>query len=342
MNASFVAFDRGGGVYRSLIKVDGKVVKADVVDSNGGACRDLVAGGDPYDGFARAVPCELTASVSAVLDTAVVPNGSHQLSIEVEDAAGNRSVAFPPTTFRFSNGSGAGSGSSSGPSGPNGVNATDQARIVFEGTTKTRYRLRYGRAVTIGGRLLTPSGQPIQGATMDVIEQLSLQGEPARRVATVRTDERGGFSYLAPAGPSRVLNMAYTATLPASGASPAIDYDARQRVELMVGAGLRMKVTPRRARNLQTLRFKGSLLGAPLPPQGKLILIQAQVKRSGRVRWQTFLSAQTDSSGAFRGKYQLTRSRTATGYRFRAVAPRAGDYPYGTGASKVAKVRIVR
>ena len=240
---------------------------------------------------------------------------------------------FPPTTFRFSNGtSGSGSGSGSGSDQApaparvvrTGSTRPHQARIVFEGTTKSRYKLRYGRAVKVSGRLLTPSGQPIQGATMDVIEQ-PLPARRARAQSRDGPDRRPRWLLL-----SRARRALACPEHGLQGDPARVRLQSRDRlrrpstVELQVGAGVRMKVTPRRARNLQTLRFKGALLGRAAADRGQADPHPGPGQARGRVRWQTFLSAQTNGSGGFRGKYQLTRSRTATAYRFRAVAPRAG------------------
>ena len=250
-----------------------------------------------------------------------------------------------------SGGSGGGSGTGGGGAGvggsgagkvANGSNATKAALIVFRGKNTSRRKVRYGRSINVIGRLLTPSDQPIAGASLDVLEQVALRGEKARRVATVRTDRRGYFSYAAERGPSRIVEVAYRAVVPANGSSPTVDYDVRERVQVVVSAGVRLSVSPRTARNLQTLRFTGGLLGTPRPGLGKLVLVQAQVKRLRKVSWQTFLFLRTDAKGRFSGRYQLTRSRSATGYKFRAVAPGGEDYPYETGTSKVRKVKIVR
>jgi hypothetical protein len=341
--ARFTATDQGGGVYRTLMKVDGVVVDADIVDDNGGACRDLVPGGDPYDGFTRAVPCELTSSASPTLDTTRVPDGWHRLSLEIEDAAGNRNVIFPPTSFLFDNRTTSASAGGGAPGGPNGTNATSSARMTFEGRSAASRSVGFGKSINIVGRLMTPSGRAIEGAALDVLQQLRLAGAAARRVATVRTDSRGYFKYVVPVGPSRTFDVGYRAVLAPTGADRStIDYDVRQRVELSVAAGIRLKVAPRIARNLDTLRFSGHLLGAPYPRRGKVVLLQAQVTRLRKVSWQTFLTARADRKGGFKGRYQLTRSIGAKGYRFRAVVPRGEDYPYGTGASKPAGVKIAR
>ncbi|MGI8594489.1 MAG: hypothetical protein ACR2ML_09040 [Solirubrobacteraceae bacterium] len=337
LSARYTASDKGGGVYRTLMKIDGKIVDVDVIDSNGGSCRDALPGGSPYDGFTRALPCELTSAANPTLDTSVVPDGSHQLSLEIEDAAGNRNVLFAPTTFTFRNGTGPGGGA------PNGTNATKEARISFQARSATRRSVRFGRAINVIGRLRTPSGEAIEGASLDVLERVKLRGESARRVATVGTDRRGFFKYVATAGPSRNIDIGYKAVLPATlDGLPAVDYDAREQVVLEVSAGVRLAVRPRVARNLQRLRFVGRLLGRPLPRRGRVVLIQARVKRLRKVSWQTFLTLRTDRKGLFAGSYRLTRSVGATGYRFRAVVPRGEDYPYGTGASRVSKVKIVR
>ena len=58
---AFSATDRGGGVYRAAIQVDGATAATQSADLNGGACREP---------FTEPVPCRLTASGTIALDTA--------------------------------------------------------------------------------------------------------------------------------------------------------------------------------------------------------------------------------------------------------------------------------
>ncbi|MBB4662527.1 hypothetical protein [Conexibacter arvalis] len=71
------------------MSVDGEEVRREVVDSNGGACRDVEPGNDdPYE-FAAPQPCPVSASGSFGFDTRGLRDGEHRLKVEVEDVAGN-------------------------------------------------------------------------------------------------------------------------------------------------------------------------------------------------------------------------------------------------------------
>lgn len=93
---SFTASDRGMGLYRAFVNVDGQDVSATIVDPNDGRCAD--AGADettPYE-FVRRVPCKLSASGEVSLDTTTLADGEHTLRVQLEDAAGNRVTAAGP------------------------------------------------------------------------------------------------------------------------------------------------------------------------------------------------------------------------------------------------------
>lgn len=88
----FDAADAGGGVYRSMLTVDGVEVARGVVDGNGGRCGDVEPGNaDPYE-FAAPRPCPLEAGGEVAFDTRGLRDGSHVLALSVEDAAGNATV----------------------------------------------------------------------------------------------------------------------------------------------------------------------------------------------------------------------------------------------------------
>jgi hypothetical protein len=87
----FTAKDPGGpGVYLVTVAVDGRTVYAASPNDNGGAC--VAHGTDPATGavmFDNQQPCLATESVDAPVPTAGLPDGPHQLSASVTDAAGN-------------------------------------------------------------------------------------------------------------------------------------------------------------------------------------------------------------------------------------------------------------
>lgn len=86
---AFSAIDVGGGVYRSILSVDGVEVRRSVVQDNGGSCGDVEAGnGDAYE-FGTSQPCPSSARGEATFDTRGLRDGSHTVRLEIEDAAGN-------------------------------------------------------------------------------------------------------------------------------------------------------------------------------------------------------------------------------------------------------------
>lgn len=94
---TFHATDQGGGVYRAALAVDGDEVARRTVDGSSVTCADPVpANGDPYE-FGSPQPCPLATNGSIAFDTASLKDGRHQVTVTVEDAAGNADVAFDGT-----------------------------------------------------------------------------------------------------------------------------------------------------------------------------------------------------------------------------------------------------
>ena len=89
------ASDRGAGVYRLLVELNGREVIRAPIDGNAGQCADQVTGGSDYD-FTAPVPCKLDVDGSFELDTTQIPDGAYRARFAVEDAAGNERVALGP------------------------------------------------------------------------------------------------------------------------------------------------------------------------------------------------------------------------------------------------------
>jgi hypothetical protein len=98
LSIAFDPADRGSGVYRAMIDVDGDRLVSQVVDANGGQCADARPGDDdPYQ-FDAAVPCRLNpAATRLTLDTARLDDGEHDLRVLLEDAAGNATTVYAAT-----------------------------------------------------------------------------------------------------------------------------------------------------------------------------------------------------------------------------------------------------
>ena len=85
------------------------------------------------------------------------------------------------------------------------------------------------------------------------------------------------------------------------------------------------------------MRFRGRLIGQPIPRVGKLIDLQAFDAR----RWRTFLTTRANRKGRYRASYRFVRTAAPRTFRFRARARREARYPYALGTSRrSARVRV--
>jgi 5-hydroxyisourate hydrolase-like protein (transthyretin family) len=149
------------------------------------------------------------------------------------------------------------------------------------------------RAVRITGRLLNAAGQPIDGATLEVLQQVS--GSPTPTViAHARTGSNGTFAATAPGGPTRTIEVAYRAF------STDANYAARAAIQESVSAGVRLNVSPRRTSPEGTITLSGRVLG-PVPAQG--VVVELLVHYRGH--WEPFRDPRTDSRGRFHVAYQF-------------------------------------
>lgn len=156
LSVGFDAADLGGGLYRTVVKVDGKVAR--VAAMGGPPCADALASdADPYQ-FAVPVPCpRVVGGARAEVDVRTLSPGPHGVELAIEDAAGNETAVFGPTEFPRAN----------------GENASTKAtlRMWFaKGMRRlgTRATSRLGRRVVTRGILRNERGAGIQGARIDV------------------------------------------------------------------------------------------------------------------------------------------------------------------------------
>jgi hypothetical protein len=126
---AFSASDRGGGIYRAAIEVDGAAAVSQVVDDNGGRCREP---------FTAPVPCRLTASGSIALDTATLADGVHSVRLVVSDATGTNAVAYGPVEITTRN--------QAPGCDPAVTRATTPVTARFRGTRRPRLTRARGRA----------------------------------------------------------------------------------------------------------------------------------------------------------------------------------------------------
>jgi hypothetical protein len=212
----------------------------------------------------------------------------------------------------------------------NGENATADAKLTaHDAATEGRtVRTRYGRSVTIAGRILTPAGHPISGARLEVHEQEARAGAPSIKRGELLSAADGAFRYLLPPGSSRTVRIGYRARV------GDVTFARTTDVRVQVVAGVRFTLSRTTLRNGQTLRYSGRILG---PSTGHRF-VEVQV-RNGR-RWQIVCSVRTDARGAFGCAHRFRRTHSPVTYVFRARVRQQPGLPYEPGTSVARKARV--
>jgi hypothetical protein len=317
VSASFAAKDTGSGVHQAVIEVDGRPVVTAPIDENEGRCRKP---------FVHPVPCKTASTAGTIsLDTAILPDGPHNVRLLVQDATGTNEIPYGPVSITTRN-------SVPGRGTPNGTNATDGAilQVGWKGRRSRELRTRFGRRVTIGGRLRNPAGQPIVGATV-VLSKTDLRlGAREQTLTTVVTKADGSFGHSLGARPGMTIAVRYRAFAGDAG------YSADQGLTLRVRAGATLKAV-RTVRRGQRLRFSGRLLGGPIPRGGKLVVLQSRIGR----RWEDSKSVRTDRRGRFRSSVATNPVGGRGTVRVRIRVRREASYPYSTGYSRTRRVTLV-
>jgi hypothetical protein len=167
MRMSFDAADVGGGVYREIVKIDGKV--AGTVPLAPAPCADDFPSDADAHQFDVPVPCPASITgAQASLDVKSLPPGPHGVEIAVEDAAGNQTTVFGPIEFPKLN-VGSGNGGSAGEvTKAQALRGRLHMWFVKAPKRGRSYTSRYGTRVVTRGVLRTRSGKGIQGARIDV------------------------------------------------------------------------------------------------------------------------------------------------------------------------------
>lgn len=256
--------------------------------------------------FVQPRPCKLDAKVDLPVDLTRLSPGRHELSVRILDATGVNAAVY----------------------GPFNVEVEDATRLrcpqaANGGLTRKVHRtlVRFGGATWVTGRATGPAAK--LGTRVRVLSGQSV-GAALRKGGRFRLKVRPAKSgALTPVLVDR------------SGAALVCGKPARVRVR----AGARLTVSPRLLRNRESIRLSGRVRGAPIPPNGKTIVIQARAR--GRSVWSTVTVVRSNADGKFAFGYRFRRTFQPTTYEFRALVPRQRGYPYARGWSgtKLATVR---
>jgi hypothetical protein len=188
--------------------------------------------------------------------------------------------------------------------------------IIKLGMGNTISRPYANRALTIPGHLLTSTGQPIAGATIEVLEQ-RLDTHTTRSVAHTTTATDGSFIAQVPAGPSRIIELVYRLAGKVTATAKVIE---------SVAAGITLQVTPRHTRSQGTITLTGQVYG-PVPKSG--VPLALEVRYLGR--WVSS-AAHTNSHGHFTLHYRFGGVTGRFPFRIRTENPPTG-FPYRAGCS---------
>ncbi|MBA2637767.1 MAG: hypothetical protein H0U79_06050, partial [Solirubrobacterales bacterium] len=93
VSLSYTATDRGGGLYKTVLSVDGATRQNTIIDTNGGRCRPL----EGNTVFGYRVPCKLSASDTVSLDTRTLSEGAHNVAVYSYDAGHNQTTVHAAT-----------------------------------------------------------------------------------------------------------------------------------------------------------------------------------------------------------------------------------------------------
>jgi hypothetical protein len=229
-----------------------------------------------------------------------------------------------------------GAGSSGG---ANGTPASPNARLKASWSahghgrghrsgSRTSLTVSYGQRARLEGSLATATGTPIAHALIDVEATPRFGGARAVAMHSIRTGRHGRFALSLSRGvSSRRVELSYAAT---TGGAAVASVSA----ELVVKAGVRLKISPRRTALGGTIELDGRVLGGPIPRGGKEVVLEA---RSRGTRWLQFDVVHTNAHGSFSARHRF-RLPGPVGYSFRAVSPSEADFPFSAGASQAVSV----
>jgi hypothetical protein len=187
-------------------------------------------------------------------------------------------------------------------------------------------RVRFGGSATVRGRALNADGTPAAGTLVSLL----IGARKPIVLGQIVAAPDGRFQLKVTPGKNRIIHAGFR-TEPENP-----NLACSRNVRLNVRAGLTLRARPKRVRFGGRVRFRGRLIGHPIPRVGKLIDLQA----FDGGRWRTFRTTRANAKGRYHARYHFIRTTRPRTFRFRARARREARYPYALGVSKVVKVRV--
>lgn len=299
------ATDVGSGVFQAEVVVDGSAQPRQTV-------------GDCSLPFTKRVPCRTAVSGTLPLDTTVLSDGDHQVSLNVYDATGTNVATAGPATIRVANGTpAAGTGSSTAPAAPvvAGAKIADAGRRVLRRTV--------AKPAIAKGRLLDEQGQPVAGAALAVFTAKATPGGKEKWVAAGLTEADGSFRIVVPPGPSRRVSVRYNG-------------ETLWRFAVRVPAPLGLSPSRAKLDNGDVLALTAYLAGGKAPKGSADVAFQVKIGR----RWETFAKGTLDENGRALVRHRFTKTFYRLTYRFRAITLKRKRFPYENARSRVVSVQV--
>lgn len=173
-------------------------------------------------------------------------------------------------------------------------------------------------------RLLDQTGGPIPDARVEILQQVAGSNQ-MQLIGSTLTRADGSLTASVPAGPSRLIDLAYPAS--EGGA-----YVTQTEVFESVTAGLQLRVTPRRTTPTGTVQLEGHVLGV-LPAHG--VVVEVLVYYLGA--WQPIRTPRTTPNGRVRLAYRFHQATGQFPFRLRVRYGQAG-FPYREACSRWVEV----
>jgi hypothetical protein len=320
------ASDSGPGIYQALFQIDGTTVEKQVIDTNEGRCQDAGQTTDGDAAFLYVQPCPAQVNAAdASFDPSAVSDGPHQLRVLVNDAAGDTTTILNHSVVVDNNGA---YSTLVARGACNGTTCDDHARLVSNTKLRASFtRPLGGSSLTLTGSLVDHTGAPISGAQVQLLEQPNEQGAAITEMASVSSHEDGRWAFHVPAGPCRLLRVAYYSHM--KDPTPAARLDYHERVPAAVSLH-----APNHVHTGRPVVFYGHLAGSYVPRQGEPV--KMEILYAGR--WRTIEVLNTDRHG--RWAYRYLFSIGGGSYLFRAVALANAGYPFLAGHSRPVRIRV--
>jgi len=210
--------------------------------------------------------------------------------------------------------------------GPNGVNASRNAKLTarFKTTRRKTKRMGFRSSPTLSGKLVNEHGTAIAGASITVLARRKQAGATAAPIGIVRTTGDGSFAYQLPSGPSRTVTFTYRAvygdTQPSAQARLHTSVPARLTVNARQRAGRRLRLSGR-------LRFLARAH------------VQVNIQARDRGRWRTIDQVKTRVGGRYTWHYRFKPNGRGLTFAFR-VRVDSPIYPFAPGHSRAVRVSV--